>query len=94
MKRRTVALTRLYSYDRTAGTAFGSPDALGKGATVMTRSQRMKMQRRMQRRIRLVVEERRMARSQPSGHLDGGIDADATIEIPRTAIGRVAIEQA
>lgn len=59
----------------------------------MTRSQRMKMQRRMQRRIRLVVEERRMARAQPPGHLDSGIDADATIEIPRSAVGRVRIEQ-
>ena len=31
----------------------------------MTRYERMKMQRRMQRRIRLVVEERRMALALP-----------------------------
>ena len=52
----------------------------------MTRYERMKMQRRMQRRIRLVVEERRMALAR--GPLDGSVDPDATIEItPRAAGG-------
>lgn len=60
----------------------------------MTRSQRMKMQRRMQRRIQMVVEERRMSLARPPAHLDHGIDADATIEIPRAAVGRVTIEPA
>jgi hypothetical protein len=49
----------------------------------------MKMQRRMQRRIRLVVEERRMAfalRPEPA------IDPDATVELPTRAIGRVHID--
>jgi hypothetical protein len=56
----------------------------------------MKMHRRMQRRIRMVVEERRMsvaaARSEPAA------DPDATVEIPTTvtlrAIGRATIAPA
>ena len=50
----------------------------------MTRYERMKMQRRMQRRIRLVVEERRMALAlRPPGTEQS--DPDATMEIPRPA---------
>ena len=57
----------------------------------MTRSERIKMRSRMQRRIRLVVEERRMALSEP--HAVGElIDPDDTIEIPQVAIGRVRVE--
>ena len=52
-----------------------------------TRYERIKMQRRMQRRIRLVVEERRMALAR--GPLDGSVDPDATIEITPRAGGRV-----
>jgi hypothetical protein len=63
---------------------------------VTTRYERMKMQRRMQRRIRLVVEERRMslavARSEPA------VDPEATIEIPTLvalrAVGRATIQPA
>jgi hypothetical protein len=56
----------------------------------------MKMQRRMQRRIQLVVEERRMAlggarqRAEPP-------DEEATVEIPQQtmrAIGRVTVRTA
>jgi hypothetical protein len=50
------------------------------------------MQLRMQRRIRLVVEERRMAFGAPAQRGEGGFDPDTTIEIPQPAIGRVAIE--
>ncbi|MEV4703842.1 hypothetical protein [Actinoplanes sp. NPDC049316] len=48
----------------------------------MTRYERMKMQRRMQRRIRQVVEERRLALAlrPPS---DPAFDPEATVEIPR-----------
>jgi hypothetical protein len=49
----------------------------------------MKMQRRMQRRIRLVVEERRMALALPP---DPAIDPDATVELPTRAVGRVHID--
>jgi hypothetical protein len=55
---------------------------------VTTRYERMKMQRRMQRRIRLVVEERRMALALPP---ENGIDPEATVEIPQRAIGRVRL---
>jgi hypothetical protein len=48
----------------------------------------MKMQRRMQRRIRLVVEERRMAFALPPDP----VDPDATVELPARAIGRVHID--
>jgi hypothetical protein len=51
----------------------------------------MKMQRRMQRRIRLVVEERRMAFALPP---DPGVDPDATVELPARAIGRACIDGA
>ncbi|MFI7603302.1 hypothetical protein [Actinoplanes sp. NPDC049681] len=50
----------------------------------MTRYERMKMQRRMQRRIRLVVEERRMALAL-APPADTATDPEATIEIPRPA---------
>ncbi|MEV6488579.1 hypothetical protein AB0M20_08085 [Actinoplanes sp. NPDC051633] len=53
-----------------------------------TRYERIKMQRRMQRRIRLVVEERRMAMAQPP---ERPIEADQTIELIPRAIGRVSI---
>lgn len=59
----------------------------------MTRTERMRMRSRMQRRIRLVVEERRMALSSPD-ELDDAGDPDATIEIPRGVVGRVAVESA
>jgi hypothetical protein len=57
---------------------------------VTTRYERMKMQRRMQRRIRLVVEERRMSVARPTDR----IDPEATVEIPMRAIGRVVIDTA
>jgi hypothetical protein len=97
LKQRTVALKRLYSYRQRT--------ALGKGATVTTRNEKMKMQRRMQRRIRLVVEERRMSR--PDLHAEPSDPGEATIEIPvaallppapappaERAIGRVAVRSA
>jgi hypothetical protein len=56
---------------------------------VTTRYERMKMQRRMQRRIRLVVEERRMS----LGLLPDRVDPEATIEIPPPTIGRVTIDR-
>ena len=55
------------------------------------RYERLKMQRRMQRRIRLVVEERRMALARPP---EPGFDPEATIEIPPPAVGRAIIEGA
>ena len=48
------------------------------------------MQRRMQRRIRLVVEERRMARARPPE----GNEPDPTPELPRQAAGRLPVEGA
>ena len=63
-----------------------------------TRYERLKMQRRMQRRIRLVVEERRMALSQPAEPVGPATDPEATMEIKPPAelraIGRVAIRPA
>jgi hypothetical protein len=50
----------------------------------------MKMQRQMQRRIRLVVEERRMSLALPTDR----IDPEATVEIPMRAIGRVVVDTA
>ena len=59
-----------------------------------TRYERIKMQRRMQRRIRLVVEERRMALALRSrGPWDGSVDPDATIEITPRAVGRVTLAE-
>ena len=56
-----------------------------------TRYERIKMQRRMQRRIRLVVEERRMALAvAPRAPRE---DDDTTVEITPRAIGRVPISQ-
>ena len=55
----------------------------------MTRYERLKAQRRMQRRIRLVVEERRLALALPVGDHD----PDATVEITPRAIGRVPVSQ-
>ncbi|MEU7902816.1 hypothetical protein [Actinoplanes sp. NPDC049118] len=49
----------------------------------MNRYERMKMQRRMQRRIRLVVEERRMALALPPPAVEAALDPEATVEIPR-----------
>ncbi|HEV8174490.1 MAG TPA: hypothetical protein VGP91_12670 [Actinoplanes sp.] len=54
-----------------------------------TRYERIKRHRRMQRRIRRVVEERRMALALPP---EKGIDPDATVEIPQRAIGRVTLD--
>ena len=60
-----------------------------------SRYERMKMHRRMQRRIQLVVEERRMSLGRPDSHAEPAGDAgETTIEIPMAtvrAIGRVAI---
>jgi hypothetical protein len=47
----------------------------------MTRYERMKMQRRMQRRIRLVVEERRMALAQPPA-TEPAADPEAPADSP------------
>jgi hypothetical protein len=56
----------------------------------MSRIERMKLKRRMQRRIRLVVEERRMALALPplmpletDVDSDPDFDPDTTIEIKR-----------
>lgn len=46
-----------------------------------TRYERIKMQRRMQRRIRQVVEERRMARVLPPHGAEAPFDPEATVEI-------------
>ncbi|MFG1602909.1 hypothetical protein [Actinoplanes sp. NPDC049265] len=54
-----------------------------------TRYERLKEQRRMQRRIRLVVEERRMAMAVPPR--EHSLDSEATIEIRPRAIGRVSL---
>ena len=60
-----------------------------------SRYERLKMQRRMQRRIRLVVEERRMALAlPPRRHTEPPFDPEATIEITPRAIGRVTIPDA
>ena len=59
------------------------------------RSERIKMQRRMQRRIRLVVEERRMALALPPRRpAEAVFDPENTVEIPRKAIGRVVMNPA
>ena len=65
------------------------------------RYERLKMQRRMQRRIRLVVEERRSAFA--ARDAAPAVDPEATVEIkpedlprllvPQRAIGRVAVPQ-
>jgi hypothetical protein len=57
---------------------------------VTNRYERLRMQRRMQRRIRLVVEERRMSLALPPDR----VDPEATVEIPPRAIGRVAVDTA
>ncbi|MET0492540.1 MAG: hypothetical protein ABW000_05355 [Actinoplanes sp.] len=49
----------------------------------MTRYERMKMQRRMQRRIRLVVEERRMALAHRPPAAEPAFDPETTMEITR-----------
>ena len=54
-----------------------------------TRYERIRMQRRLRRRIRLVVEERRIALAQPK---DLAGEAERTVELPGRAIGRVSIE--
>ncbi len=51
-----------------------------------TRYERIKMQRRMQRRIRQVVEERRMARAHGA---EATFDPEVTVEIRPRAVGRV-----
>jgi hypothetical protein len=62
---------------------------------VTNRYERMKIQRRMQRRIRLVVEERRMALALPRRRpAEQPFDPEATIEITPRAIGRVTIPDA
>ena len=55
-----------------------------------TRYERMKMHRRMQQRIRLVVEERRMTLAQRPDPFD----PETTVEIPQRAIGRVVMDGA
>ena len=70
-----------------------------------TRYERLKMQRRMQRRIQLVVEERRMSAARPDTHAEPADTGEATIEIPvaallhpaapaERAIGRVTVRSA
>ena len=54
-----------------------------------TRYERIKMQRRLQRRIRMVVEERRIALAVPK---DKGAEAESTVELPARAIGRVPVD--
>ena len=59
-----------------------------------SRYERLKMQRRMQRRIRLVVEERRMALALPPRRPAGQpFDPEATVEILPPAVGRVTRPQ-
>jgi len=59
---------------------------------VTTRHERIKMHRRMQRRIRLVVEERRMAKAaRPEPAADEDATVELTVELPARAIGRVTI---
>jgi hypothetical protein len=55
---------------------------------VSTRYERMKMQRRLQRRIRLVVEERRIALALPPDPAD----AETTVELPPRVVGRVTVD--
>jgi hypothetical protein len=53
----------------------------------MTRIERMKIKRRMQRRIRMVVEERRMALNLPPlVPPDPDLDPDPTVEIKPGAV--------
>ncbi len=60
-----------------------------------SRYERIKMHRRMQRRIRLVVEERRMALALPRRWpAEQPFDPEATIEISPRAVGRVTLPQA
>src|SRR3954464_8788523 len=68
----------------------GKAGLLGRGATVTNRYERLRMQRRMQRRIRLVVEERRMSLALPPHPRP----PEAPVEIPPRAIGRVAVDTA
>jgi hypothetical protein len=56
---------------------------------VTNRYERMKMHRRMQRRIRLVVEERRMSLALTPDRLD----PEATIELPQRAVGRATLDE-
>jgi len=49
----------------------------------MTRYDRMKIQRRMQQRIRLVVEERRMAVARRPKGTEPPFDPETTVEIQR-----------
>jgi hypothetical protein len=56
---------------------------------VTNRYERITMQRRLQQRIRLVVEERRMTLASPPDR----VDPEATIELPQRAVGQAAIEQ-
>jgi hypothetical protein len=51
------------------------------------------MQRRMQRRIRLVVEERRMALALPPRRTAASFDPEATMEITPPAVGRATLPQ-
>jgi hypothetical protein len=56
---------------------------------VTNRYERMKAQRRMQRRIMLVVEERRIAlAARTETHAEPKPDPDATVEIPLQALPR------
>ncbi len=58
-----------------------------------SRYERLKMQRRMQRRIRLVVEERRMALALPPRRTAASFDPEATMEITPPAVGRATLPQ-
>ena len=54
-----------------------------------TRYERMKLQRRMQRRIRLAVEERRIARALAP---DKAAETEITVELPARAVGRMPVD--
>ena len=56
-----------------------------------TRYEKMKMQRRMQRRIQLVVEERRMSLARPDAHAEPLDPGEETIEIPVAALLRPVV---
>jgi hypothetical protein len=63
---------------------------------VTNKYERMKAQRRMQRRIRMVVEERRLAfADRHPAPAEPAVDPEATVEIsrllPARAVGRVSI---
>ena len=89
------AFCQIEATDGSSGASVQSPTPHGRapplprGATVTTRYERIKMQRRMRWRIRLAVEERRMAAAVAPNF---GADAEITVELPPRAIGRIPVE--